>query len=109
MIAWVSASGAPVTAEFSTALRSASIFSAWWVCSTVLVADTTASVNRSSSISASRSRPPYSLAQFLEPLSQLGEPLLPPLLQPPAQGGDEGDGQGAPNHRDRAERRLSSS
>lgn len=46
MIAWVSASGALGATELSTALRSASIFSACWVCSTFLVADTTASVKR---------------------------------------------------------------
>src|SRR5215472_13260251 len=49
----------------------------------------------------------YSLAQLLDSFGQLREPLLPPLLQPPAEGSDEGDGQGIPEHRDRAERRLS--
>jgi hypothetical protein len=38
--------------------------------------------------------PVYLLAQFLDSLGQLGEPLLPPLLQPPAEGGNEGDSQG---------------
>jgi hypothetical protein len=38
----------------------------------------------------------YPLAEFLDCLSQLGEPLLPQLLQPPVEGSDEGNGQGVP-------------